>query len=173
MDLGSDLGDNKAIGGGFVGAVPSSFATQMAYATGALRRRGAGESGDEERRMGKLVLARMGAMEEQFREVLAEVRQMRAVGSASFEGSHSQGHSKSRSRARGDERELDRGRGGLAPHSGRKDKGKERERERRGEKGRRKGKVRARSQEEWVDEGVVDEGSDVAESSAALKGSSI
>jgi hypothetical protein len=173
MDLGSDLGDNKAIGGGFVGAVPSSFATQMAYATGALRRRGAGESGDEERRMGKLVLARMCAMEEQFREVLAEVRQMRAVGSASFEGSHSQGHSKSRSRARGDERELDRGRGGLAPHSGRRDKGKERERERRGEKGRRKGKVRARSQEVWVDEGLVDEGSDVAESSAALKGSSI
>ena len=77
MDLGSDIGDNKAMGGGFVG-VPNSFATQMAYATGAMRAGQAAAGGNEEQqRMGKLMLARMNALEEGFREVLKEVKDWR------------------------------------------------------------------------------------------------
>ena len=77
MDLGSDIGDNKAIGGGFIG-VPNSFATQMAYATGAMRAGQASAGGNEDQqRMGKLMLARMNALEEGFREVLKEVKDWR------------------------------------------------------------------------------------------------
>ena len=77
MDLGSDIGDNKAIGGGYIG-VPNSFATQMAYATGAMRAGQASAGGNEEQqRMGKLMLARMNALEEGFREVLKEVKDWR------------------------------------------------------------------------------------------------
>ena len=78
MDLGSDLGDNKAIGGGFVGAIPSSFATQMAFATGAMRAKQqvAGESEDQ-RMMGKLMLARMNTLEQGFRDILKEVQNWR------------------------------------------------------------------------------------------------
>ena len=78
MDLGSDLGDNKAVGGGFVGAIPSSFATQMAFATGAMRAKQqvAGESEDQ-RMMGKLMLARMNTLEQGFRDILKEVQNWR------------------------------------------------------------------------------------------------
>ncbi|KAK4693194.1 hypothetical protein P7C71_g4155, partial [Lecanoromycetidae sp. Uapishka_2] len=75
MDLGSDIGDNKAIGGGYVGAIPNSFATQMAFAEQARR---AGQSGnDDQQRMGKLMLARMNALEEGFRDILKEVKDWR------------------------------------------------------------------------------------------------
>ena len=79
MELGSDIGDNKALGGGFVGAVPSSFATQMAFATGALR---AGQavvaSGTEDQRMmGRLMLTRMNTLEEGFRDMMREVKSWR------------------------------------------------------------------------------------------------
>lgn len=75
MDLGSDIGDNKAIGGGYVGAIPNSFATQMAYAEHARR---SGQSGnDDQQRMGKLMLARMNALEEGFRDILKEVKDWR------------------------------------------------------------------------------------------------
>ena len=78
MDIGSDLGDNKAVGGGFVGAVPNSFATQMAFATGAMRAGQAGGGGNEDQRMmGRLMLARMNGLEEGFREVLKEVKDWR------------------------------------------------------------------------------------------------
>ncbi|CAD6580786.1 MAG: hypothetical protein ASARMPREDX12_000265 [Alectoria sarmentosa] len=78
MDLGSDIGDNKAIGGGYIGGVPNSFATQMAYATGAMRAGQAAVGGNEDQqRMGKLMLARMNALEEGFREVLKEVKDWR------------------------------------------------------------------------------------------------
>ena len=78
MDLGSDLGDNKAVGGGFIGAMPSSFATQMAFATGAMRakQQATGESEDQ-RMMGKLMLARMNTLEEGFRDILKEVKDLR------------------------------------------------------------------------------------------------
>ena len=74
MDLGSDIGDNKAIGGGFVGAIPASFATQMAYATGGMRQRARASEGGDPDLMGRLMLARMNNLEEGFREVLSEVR---------------------------------------------------------------------------------------------------
>ncbi len=78
MDLGSDIGDNKAIGGGYIGGVPNSFATQMAFATGAMRAGQAAAGGNEDQqRMGKLMLARMNALEEGFREVLKEVKDWR------------------------------------------------------------------------------------------------
>jgi hypothetical protein len=114
MELGSDIGDNKAVGGGFVGAVPSSFATQMAFATGALR---AGQavvaSGNEDQRMmGRLMLARMNALEEGFREILTEVKswkeESRSVGEAALEMKVGRGQSKrlkgkTRARTRDDE----------------------------------------------------------------------
>ncbi|KAK2810882.1 hypothetical protein FQN50_002473 [Emmonsiellopsis sp. PD_5] len=77
MDLGSDLGDNKAVGSGLLGAVPSSFATQMAYATGGLRRPAATRSTENQDMLSKLVLARMKALEEGFREVIKEVKDLR------------------------------------------------------------------------------------------------
>lgn len=78
MDLGSDIGDNKAIGGGYVGGVSNSFATQMAYATGAMRAGQAVAGGnDDQQRMSKLMLVRMNALEEGFREVLKEVKDWR------------------------------------------------------------------------------------------------
>lgn len=75
--LGSDLGDGKAIANGFVGGAPSSFTTQMAYATGGIRR-----SGSPNRRqdmLSKLVLARMNNIEEGFREVIREVKDLRST----------------------------------------------------------------------------------------------
>lgn len=74
FDLGSDLGDNKAVAGGFAGAVPSSFNTQMAFATGGVRRGGPSQSQDM---LSKLVLARMNNIEEGFREVIKEVKDLR------------------------------------------------------------------------------------------------
>lgn len=72
IDLGSDIGDNKAIGGGYVGALPASLGTQMAYASQALR---ADSRADGDRDMfGRLMLARMNNLEEGFREVVHEMR---------------------------------------------------------------------------------------------------
>ena len=77
MDLGSDLGDNKAVGGGFVG-IPSSLATQMAFATEAMKARQDAAGGQEDQRMmSRLMLARMSTLEEGFREVLKEVKDWR------------------------------------------------------------------------------------------------
>ncbi|KAL8745860.1 MAG: hypothetical protein Q9190_002059 [Brigantiaea leucoxantha] len=78
MELGSDIGDNKAVGGGFVGAIPSSFATQMAFASSAIRAGQAAASGnDDQQRMNKLMLARFNQLEEGFREVVKEVKHWR------------------------------------------------------------------------------------------------
>lgn len=108
MELGSDIGDNKAVGGGFIGAVPSSFATQMAFATGAIRAgQAAAASGHEDQRMmGKLMLARMNTLEEGFREVLKEVRDWRREDSKSGEDDRAEkksgGKGKSKKSARRD-----------------------------------------------------------------------
>ncbi|MCJ1378569.1 hypothetical protein MMC17_001668 [Xylographa soralifera] len=86
MDIVSDLGDNKAVGGGFIGAVPASFATQMAYANSSRRPRGdqaTDAGGEDQRMMSRLMLARMNTMEEGFREVLKEVKELRKVDAAS------------------------------------------------------------------------------------------
>ena len=74
LELGSDIGDNKAVGGGFVGAMPSSFATQMAYASRALKAGQASRNDDDQQRMSKLMLARFNQLEEGFREVIKEVK---------------------------------------------------------------------------------------------------
>lgn len=77
LELGSDIGDNKAVGGGFVGAIPASFATQMAYASGAMRASQASKGSDDQQRMSKLMLARFNQLEEGFREVIKEVKDWR------------------------------------------------------------------------------------------------
>ncbi|KAL4734732.1 hypothetical protein BDV11DRAFT_49333 [Aspergillus similis] len=76
VGLGSDLGDGKAIANGFVGGVPSSFTTQMAYATGGIRRRDSPNRNQD--LLSKLVLARMNNIEEGFREVIKEVKDLRS-----------------------------------------------------------------------------------------------
>ncbi|RKF73723.1 putative integral membrane channel protein [Golovinomyces cichoracearum] len=68
---------------GMLGAVPSSFATQMAIATGAFKNNAG--SKDDDDMMGRLMLARMKTLEEGFAEVVKEFKVMRAVGSYSTE----------------------------------------------------------------------------------------
>lgn len=80
FELGSDLGDNKAIASGFMGPAPSSFTTQMAYGAGGMRR--ADSAGDSQDMLSKLVLARMNNIEEGFREVIKEVKDLRRTGSS-------------------------------------------------------------------------------------------
>lgn len=77
MDIVSDIGDNQAIGGGYVGAIPASFATQMFNSAQTRKQR----AGDQER-MSRLMMARLTALEESMREVIHGVRDM-AQGSAS------------------------------------------------------------------------------------------
>ncbi|KAJ5352747.1 hypothetical protein N7452_001721 [Penicillium brevicompactum] len=74
FDLGSDLGDNKAVAGGFAGAIPSSFQTQMGFGAAGLRRDAPNQTQDM---LSKLVLARMNNIEEGFREVIKEVKDLR------------------------------------------------------------------------------------------------
>ncbi|KAI0203805.1 hypothetical protein F4808DRAFT_389144 [Astrocystis sublimbata] len=66
-----------------LGAVPASFATQMAMATGQLRGLNRNSSAERDRedsdRMSRLVLARMKTLEESFREVAREVQLMRST----------------------------------------------------------------------------------------------
>ncbi|KAL4779545.1 hypothetical protein BJX76DRAFT_340470 [Aspergillus varians] len=74
--LGSDLGDGRAIANGFVGGAPSSFTTQMVYATGGIRHGGSPRRNQDI--LSKLVLARMNNIEEGFREVIREVKDLRS-----------------------------------------------------------------------------------------------
>ncbi|PYH99397.1 cation channel family transporter [Aspergillus ellipticus CBS 707.79] len=78
--LGSDLGDNRAIANGFLGGVPSSLTTQMAYATGNIGR--PDSPGGSQDMLSKLVLARMNNIEEGFREVIKEVKDLRRGGTS-------------------------------------------------------------------------------------------
>lgn len=109
LDLGSDLGDNKARANGFLGMGmgigAGSFTTEMAYATGRRRSsmdgrgRGLGHGlwereRDQDRdrdqdQLSRLVLARMNNIEEGFREVIREVKDLRS----------SQSHSQSQSQS--------------------------------------------------------------------------
>lgn len=87
LDMGmSDLGLETTPA---VGMVPSSFATQMALATGGLK----GLRGERDRElvegeamMGRLMLARMKTLEEGFAEVVREFRGMRTAGNSSVDG---------------------------------------------------------------------------------------
>jgi hypothetical protein len=63
------------------GMVPSSFATQLALATGGLKRTKSTE--DTEGMMGRLLLARMKTLEEGFADVVKEVREMLTAGNSS------------------------------------------------------------------------------------------
>ncbi|KAL4891523.1 putative cation channel family transporter [Aspergillus ambiguus] len=78
--LGSDLGDNRAIANGFLGGMPMSLTTQMAYATGGIRRPDSPSSSQD--MLSKLVLARMNNIEEGFREVIREVKDLRREGTS-------------------------------------------------------------------------------------------
>lgn len=71
--LGSDIGDNRAIANEFIGGLPGSLTTEMAYATGLHRP----ISPENQNRLSKLVLARMNNIEEGFREVIKEVKDLR------------------------------------------------------------------------------------------------
>jgi hypothetical protein len=108
LDMGmSELGlDNNAPG--MLGAVPSSFATQMALATGGLKGfggRDAAKGEDTEGMMGRLMLARMKTLEEGFAEVVREFRGMRTAGNSSVEnegfGIKEKGKDKERGRGLG------------------------------------------------------------------------
>jgi hypothetical protein len=72
MDLVSDIGDNKAIGGGYVGAIPASFATQMFQSSNTRQNQ---EMKEEQERFSRLMMARMNSLEEGFREVIHEMRE--------------------------------------------------------------------------------------------------
>ena len=106
------------------GAVPSSFATQMALATGGIGKR----REDTEAMMGRLMLAKMKTLEEGFAEMAKEFQEMRSVASSSVEGStnglYKKGKSAMRERANGDEN-VGRSHGGL--------RGEGRENEQRGD----------------------------------------
>ncbi|KAI6247545.1 Calcium channel YVC1 [Erysiphe necator] len=64
-----------------LGAVPNSFATQMAMATGGLKNTSGDKNSDD--MMGRLMLARMKNLEEGFAEILKEFRVMRPSGNSS------------------------------------------------------------------------------------------
>ncbi|CZT11339.1 hypothetical protein WAI453_010995 [Rhynchosporium graminicola] len=87
LDMGmSDMGlDNNQAG--MLGAVPSSFATQMAMATGGLKafQGSRSKEADTERMMGRLMLARMKTLEESFADVVKEFRGMRTVDNSSID----------------------------------------------------------------------------------------
>ncbi|KAI2617568.1 hypothetical protein GGS26DRAFT_596428 [Hypomontagnella submonticulosa] len=77
VDINSDMGLDAH---NEFGAVPSSFATQMAMATGQLKalNRNNRDREDEDR-MGRLVLARMKTLEESFADVVKEMRVLRSA----------------------------------------------------------------------------------------------
>lgn len=98
LDMGiSDLGLDTT----GPGMVPSSFATQMALATGGLNARTKGE--DTDGMMGRLMLARMKTLEEGFAEVVKEFRGMRGstVANSSVEGNEPRLKGKERKKRRG------------------------------------------------------------------------
>lgn len=80
VDINSDGGIDHDGGNIDFGAVPSSFQTQMAYATGQLKGLGRGNQDRESSdRMSRLVLARMKTLEEGFADVVREMRMTRST----------------------------------------------------------------------------------------------
>lgn len=77
LDLASDLGDNRPTNFGGFGAFPASFGTQFEMdARGkAILKNG---SDEESKRMSRIMLARMTTLEEGFRDVLKEVKGLKA-----------------------------------------------------------------------------------------------
>lgn len=71
LDLVSDIGDNQAVGGGFIGALPSSFAV---FRKEAVESRHAEEQKAQQEIFTKIMMARMNSLEESFRDVIHEMR---------------------------------------------------------------------------------------------------
>ncbi|ETI21416.1 hypothetical protein G647_07763 [Cladophialophora carrionii CBS 160.54] len=91
LDLVSDIGDNQAVGGGFIGALPSSFAAHVAKE--AVESRHAKEQKEQQEMFTKIMMARMNSLEESFRDVIHEMRSHLR---------HGKGASQSRGRGRKD-----------------------------------------------------------------------
>lgn len=75
MDLVSDIGDNRAIGEGYVGALPASFAAALAQGAAGARHAKEKEMKEEQEMFTKIMMARMNSLEEGFREVIHEMRE--------------------------------------------------------------------------------------------------
>jgi hypothetical protein len=86
LDMGMSALGLDAFNGAQAGMVPSSFATQMALATGGLAGRIGARQDRDEGMMGRLMLARMKTLEEGFAEVVRGFRGMRTAGNSSYEG---------------------------------------------------------------------------------------
>ncbi|KAK8105374.1 hypothetical protein PG999_008733 [Apiospora kogelbergensis] len=96
VDFNSDMGLDVDAANVF-GAVPSSFQTQMALATGQLKGLGRGHQDRESAdRMTRLMLARMKTLEEGFNEVVKEMRNTRS-GLPTAQNSGEEGGSSGRS----------------------------------------------------------------------------
>lgn len=78
LDITSDFGVPDP---NLTGAVPASFATQMAMATWLMKGNGTGNDSTD-RMMGRLMLARMKTLEEGLQEVVREFREMRTQGNS-------------------------------------------------------------------------------------------
>ena len=115
LDMGmSDMGlDHNAPG--MLGAVPSSFATQMAMATGGLKafQGSRSKEAETERMMGRLMLARMKTLEEGFAEVVREFRGMRTAGNSSVENESVIDHRREKGKGKEKEKQPPRKRKGL------------------------------------------------------------
>ena len=145
LDIGSDIGDNKAIGGGFVGAMPASLATQMGFAKrmqeAKAREQGANE---DQQRISKIMLARMNMLEQGFKEVLHEVKDWKREDT-------SVGRSTGDDRMAFERRAVRRGGGGSGGGGG----GRRAAKKEKGSKDDGKGRTRsveAEQDAEWVDE---------------------
>ncbi|ESZ95890.1 hypothetical protein SBOR_3703 [Sclerotinia borealis F-4128] len=93
-----------------LGAVPSSFQTQMAIATKMAMERGKKDE-TADGMMGRLMLARMKTLEEGFAEVVKEFRGMRTAGNSSVENEPSIGK---RREGKGDKKKKRPGSGNLS-----------------------------------------------------------
>lgn len=82
IDIGNPVGGaGKTVSSDDVGAAPASFATRMAYATERYRgNRAADADADTHGMLSRLVLARMNTLEEGFRDVIKEVRDLKVLG---------------------------------------------------------------------------------------------
>jgi hypothetical protein len=136
LDLGpsmSEIGfDNNK--DPLLGAVPSSFATQMALATGGLKglQKRMRDEGSEVI-MGRLMLARMKTLEEGFAEVVKGFRGMRTAGNSSVEGNDGASRDKVKVHAHGNKKRRHNSGSGMVRATSELDiigkgKGKENER---------------------------------------------
>ncbi|KAF2754499.1 hypothetical protein EJ05DRAFT_456661 [Pseudovirgaria hyperparasitica] len=69
LDLASDIGDNRHVPDNLLGGMAASFGTQMEYAQR--------QKQEEGKMVDRIMLARMGQLEEGFREVVREVKEWR------------------------------------------------------------------------------------------------